>query len=147
MTRRTGSEHPGRPAVPVLNGIQTQSAQTYNLIRELDELSQLGVDVLRIGPQSEHTLEIVDLFRQCLARTIGADPAHGKWKPDAGAHAMVTGRQAGLDQVMAPNRAEQCTTASGSTGHPPAGKALAAAGAAVLWCWPRARATVENRQF
>src|ERR1019366_10738355 len=40
----------GQPFL-TLNGIQTQSAQTYNLVRELGELSPLGVDVLRISPQ------------------------------------------------------------------------------------------------
>jgi len=96
----------GRPFL-VLNGIQTQSAQTYNLIRELDELSQLGVDVLRIGPQSEHTLEIVDLFRQCLARAIGADPAARQMEnlmPGRACNGYWHGKP-GLDQVMAPNRA------------------------------------------
>ena len=96
----------GRPFL-VLNGIQTQSAQTYNLIRELDELSQLDVDVLRISPQSENTLEIVDLFRQCLARSIGADPAARQMEN------LMTGRacngywhgKPGLEQVIAPNRA------------------------------------------
>ncbi len=96
----------GRPFL-VLNGIQTQSAQTYNLIRELDELSQLGVDVLRISPQSEHTLEIVDLFRQCLARAIGADPAARQMEnlmPGRACNGYWHGKP-GLDQVMAPNRA------------------------------------------
>lgn len=96
----------GQPFL-VLNGIQTQSAQTCNLIRELDELSQLGVDVLRISPQSEHTLEIVDLFRQCLARAIGADPAARQMEnlmPGRACNGYWHGKP-GLDQVMAPNRA------------------------------------------
>ncbi|UCE89340.1 MAG: U32 family peptidase [Pseudomonadota bacterium] len=45
-----------------LNGIQTQSAQTYNLLTQLPELIELGIDVLRIGPQREHTLEIIEIF-------------------------------------------------------------------------------------
>ena len=57
------------------NGIQTQSARTCNLIGELDELPQLGVDVLRISPQSANTLEVVKLFRQRLDRSITADLA------------------------------------------------------------------------
>ena len=59
----------------VFNGIQTQSARTCNLIDELDELPQLGIDVLRISPQSENTLEIVNLFRQRLERSITANLA------------------------------------------------------------------------
>ena len=51
----------------VLNGIQTQSAQTFNLIGEIDELRRLDVDVMRIDPQSEHTDRIIDLFHDALA--------------------------------------------------------------------------------
>ena len=46
----------------VLNGIQTQSALTHHAIDQLHDLEELGVDVLRINPQSSHTLEIVSLF-------------------------------------------------------------------------------------
>lgn len=55
----------GKPFL-VINGIQTQSALVYNLIDDLDSLRSLGVDVLRISPQSEHTGEIVRLFRDAL---------------------------------------------------------------------------------
>jgi len=95
----------GRPFL-AFNGIQTQSAQTYNLIRELDELSQLGVDVLRISPQSENTLEIVDLFRQCLARSISADLAAQQMEnlmPGRACNGYWHGKP-GLEQVIAPNR-------------------------------------------
>jgi len=64
----------GQPFL-AFNGIQTQSARTCNLIGELDELPQLGVDVLRISPQSENTFEIVKLFRQRLERSMTADLA------------------------------------------------------------------------
>ena len=95
----------GRPFL-VLNGIQTQSAQTYNLIRELDELSQLGVDVLRISPQSENTLEIVDLFHQCLIRSISADPAARQMEnlmPGRACNGYWHGKP-GLEQVVVPDR-------------------------------------------
>jgi collagenase-like PrtC family protease len=49
-----------------LNGIQTQSAQTYSLLPELDEVLSLGVDILRISPQSHHTLKVIDAFRQAV---------------------------------------------------------------------------------
>lgn len=55
----------GKPFL-VINGIQTQSALVYNLIGDLDSLRSNGVDVLRISPQSEHTTEIVKLFRECV---------------------------------------------------------------------------------
>ncbi|MDP6122801.1 MAG: U32 family peptidase [Arenicellales bacterium] len=45
-----------------INGIQTQSALTQNLSHQFDNLCQLGVDVLRISPQSRGTLKVIDLF-------------------------------------------------------------------------------------
>ena len=49
-----------------LNGIQTQSAQTYNLLPELAELRALGVDVLRISPQANGTEAVIEAFAACL---------------------------------------------------------------------------------
>jgi collagenase-like PrtC family protease len=46
----------------VLNGIQTQSALTHEALELLPEFQALGVDVLRISPQSAHTFRIVELF-------------------------------------------------------------------------------------
>jgi collagenase-like PrtC family protease len=51
----------------VLNGIQTQSARVLNLLGELNALRALGVEVLRISPQAQHTPRIVQLF----ADTVG----------------------------------------------------------------------------
>ena len=81
----------------VLNGIQTQSARTLNLVSELDDLRQLEVDVLRISPQSSHTDTIIRLFHDCLQGTCTTDeaetelaglmpvgPCNGYWYGDAG---------------------------------------------------------------
>jgi collagenase-like PrtC family protease len=46
----------------VLNGIQTQSALTHQALDQLPELQNLGVDVLRISPQSSGTLRILEIF-------------------------------------------------------------------------------------
>lgn len=46
----------------VLNGIQTQSALTHQVLKELPELNTLGVDVLRISPQYKGTLRIINIF-------------------------------------------------------------------------------------
>ncbi len=46
----------------VLNGIQTQSALTHQVLDQLPDLKSLKVDVLRISPQYEHTFEIIDIF-------------------------------------------------------------------------------------
>ncbi len=54
----------------VLNGTQTQSARVYNLLPELDAMRDLGVDVVRISPQSTHSAGVVDLFHAVLTRKI-----------------------------------------------------------------------------
>jgi collagenase-like PrtC family protease len=56
----------------VLNGIQTQSAKTHNLVRDIDDFTELEVDVLRISPQSRHTEQIIGLFHDCLNGKIPA---------------------------------------------------------------------------
>jgi collagenase-like PrtC family protease len=81
----------------VLNGIQTQSARTLNLIAELENLVQLGVDVLRISPQSRHTEAIIEIFHSVLQDTAAAPlaaakldsympvgPCNGYWHGNAG---------------------------------------------------------------
>jgi collagenase-like PrtC family protease len=55
----------------VLNGIQTQSARTHQVLDHYERLETLGVDVLRISPQSQGTFDILDLFD---AARNGADP-------------------------------------------------------------------------
>ena len=55
----------------VLNGIQTQSALTHQALEQLDELKALGVDVLRISPQHQGTMRIIEIFDAALQ---GTDP-------------------------------------------------------------------------
>ncbi len=58
----------------VLNGIQTQSAKTHNLIRDIDGFTDLEVDVLRISPQSRNTEQVIDIFHDCLnGKIAGCD--------------------------------------------------------------------------
>ena len=59
----------------VLNGIQTQSAGTLNLLAELQALKHLRVDVLRISPPSRHCEKIIELFFQCLHQDRPLDEA------------------------------------------------------------------------
>ncbi len=46
----------------VLNGIQTQSALTHQVLEHIPELQALSVDVLRISPQSSNTFSIIKIF-------------------------------------------------------------------------------------
>ncbi|MHB8947485.1 MAG: U32 family peptidase [Rhodoferax sp.] len=50
----------------VLNGIQTQSARVHNLLPELAAMRDMGVDVVRISPQSQHTVRIIELFQDVI---------------------------------------------------------------------------------
>lgn len=86
----------------VLNGIQTQSARTCNLIGELEDLVRLKVDVLRISPQSQHTEKIIEIFHACLhsdyplhdAETalqalMPTGPCNGYWHATAGMDSRI----------------------------------------------------------
>ncbi len=59
----------------VLNGIQTQSAKTHNLIRDVDDFIDLGIDVLRISPQSNNTEQIIKTFDRHLQGQVTASEA------------------------------------------------------------------------
>lgn len=75
----------------VLNGIQTQSYRVQNLLPELAAMRRLGIDALRVSPQSERTGEVIARFRAALdddAATAGtgrldalmpAPPCNGYW--------------------------------------------------------------------
>lgn len=80
-----------------LNGIQTQSAKVYNLINEVEALDRMGVDVLRLSPQSRHMTELIEVFRARIDGTLDApasrsrmsalglaEPCNGFWYGRAG---------------------------------------------------------------
>ncbi len=53
-----------------LNGTQTQSARTHDLLLDWPVLQKLNVAVARISPDSRHTATVIDHFRQCLDGTL-----------------------------------------------------------------------------
>ncbi len=59
----------------VLNGTQTQSSRVYSLLAEIDDMRTLGVDVVRVSPQSTNTLEILQAFGAVLKGTRSAAQA------------------------------------------------------------------------
>jgi len=80
-----------------LNGIQTQSAHTFNLLAELHHMRELNVDVIRISPQSRFTDKVVDIYHKCLTgemsledgsakmeRLLPVGSCDGYWHGDAG---------------------------------------------------------------
>lgn len=65
-----------------INGIQTQSGQCLDLLAQAPELMQLGVDVLRVSPQSQGTLaalEALHALRQGQpAAAVNPPPGMGR---------------------------------------------------------------------
>jgi O2-independent ubiquinone biosynthesis protein UbiV len=87
-----------------LNGIQTQSAQSYNLLPQLQRMADMGIDVLRISPQSQHSCEVIDIFGRCrdaelsledgtaqLSALMPTGSCDGYWFGDAGLTARTSG--------------------------------------------------------
>jgi len=60
----------------VLNGIQTQSARVNNLLPEMDAMRTIGIDVLRISPQAQHTVRIIELFQGVMTGQLDAATAN-----------------------------------------------------------------------
>ncbi len=84
----------------VLNGTQTQSARVYNLVGEVPVLQAMGVDALRLSPQSQHTGDVVRTFHRVLTQAL--EPAQAQqallaWMPDLPCNGYWYG-QPGLQQ-------------------------------------------------
>lgn len=59
------STREGEPFLTI-NGVQTQSALVYSLLRDADSLRQAGVGILRVSPQSRGTADVLASLRQAL---------------------------------------------------------------------------------
>ncbi len=85
----------------VLNGIQTQSAKVYNLIDSVADMQDLGVEVLRLSPQSQHMVEVITLFDGVRRGTLPVAQARErllKLLPDQSCNGYWHGKP-GLDQI------------------------------------------------
>ncbi len=73
-----------------INGIQTLSGQSYNLLPELEQMRQMGVDIVRLNPQGEAMVQVIQQFREQLdgrsqqIPTIPAEAVNGYWYQNAG---------------------------------------------------------------
>jgi collagenase-like PrtC family protease len=67
----------GQPFLTI-NGIQTMSAQSYNLLDEVPEMLRMGIDIIRISPQPQHMAEIITAF-DAARRSEAAHPDTGGW--------------------------------------------------------------------
>lgn len=67
-----------------VNGVQTQSAAVYSLMRDVHELRAAGLDLARISPQSGGTAELLRAWRRALDGEPRGEPgaarfANGFW--------------------------------------------------------------------
>ena len=95
----------GQPFLAI-NGIQTMSAQTYNLLAEIPDMRTMGIDIVRISPQPQHLPEIIAAFD---AARHGSAPAEvkGEWAPNGfvdgywfGEAGIVAKHQAALAELQ-----------------------------------------------
>jgi collagenase-like PrtC family protease len=84
----------------VLNGIQTQSARVYNLLDQLSGMEEIGIDVVRLSPQSIDTQGVIAIFDAARRRAIAPAEALRQLEavmPAPGCSGYWHGR-AGLEQ-------------------------------------------------
>jgi collagenase-like PrtC family protease len=89
-----------------INGIQTMSAQTCNLLAEVPEMLKMGIDIVRLSPQAAHMPAIVAAFDAARrGETVHPDSrgwaaegmVDGYWFGEAG---INTHQQAELAQLQ-----------------------------------------------
>jgi collagenase-like PrtC family protease len=73
----------------VLNGIQTMSGYQYNLINEVSDMSDIGVDIVRISADSIEAFNKVSAFKKQLIQEQnyplnGIEECNGYWHKIAG---------------------------------------------------------------
>ena len=89
----------GQPFLAI-NGIQTMSAQTNNLLAEIPEMLKMGIDIVRVSPQPRHMPEIVAAF-DAARRGESVTPAMSGWA----AEGMVDGYWFGEPGIAAHHQA------------------------------------------
>jgi len=95
----------GQPFLAI-NGIQTMSAQTYNLLAEIPDLLAMGIDIARISPQPHHMEEIIAAF-DAARRNDSPATLKREWAPEGtvdgywfGEAGIVARHQAALNELQ-----------------------------------------------
>ena len=95
----------GQPFLAI-NGIQTMSAQTYNLLAEVPDMLTMGIDIVRLSPQPHCMAEIIAAF-DAVRRGDKPSPAAREWAPDGmvdgywfGEAGIVARHQAALNELQ-----------------------------------------------
>jgi len=65
----------------ILNGTQTQSAGVHCLVGELAQLSEAGVDIVRISPQASGTPEVLAIYDQTRRGVLDTETARERLAP------------------------------------------------------------------
>ena len=96
----------GQPFLAI-NGIQTMSAQTYNLLAQVPEMLAMGIDAIRLSPQVGHMPQIISAFDAARHGRLpeadmdgwaSAGMVDGYWFGDAGIRSIHAQHQAMLAQ-------------------------------------------------
>lgn len=96
----------GQPFLAI-NGIQTMSAQTYNLLAEVPAMLEMGIDIIRLSPQAQHMPEIIAAF-DAARRGVVTHPETTGWASEGmvdgywfGEAGIKSHHQAALSQLAA----------------------------------------------
>ncbi len=78
-----------------INGIQTQSSAIYNLLGQVNEMKDMGVDILRISPRERGTADIISRFHTAIIKgdqgiSLVDDMCNGYWYGKPGMEMLST---------------------------------------------------------
>lgn len=85
-----------------INGIQTQSGRIQHLLPHWQQMQQLGVDLMRISPQPQHTGEIIKRYDKVIQSTsqntdiqkyLSAPACDGYWRGQSGMDYIASSEQ------------------------------------------------------
>jgi len=85
-----------------INGIQTQSGRIQHLLPHWQQMQELGVDLMRISPQPQHTGEIIKRYDEVIQSTsqdtdiqkyLSAPACDGYWRGLSGMDYIATSEQ------------------------------------------------------
>ncbi len=90
------------PVLFNINGIQTQSGRIQHLLPHWQQMQALGVDLMRISPQPQHTGAIIQRYHQAISgestdtdlqRYLSAPTCDGYWRGTSGMDYLATGEE------------------------------------------------------
>ena len=98
----------GQPFLAI-NGIQTMSAQTYNLLAEVSAMREIGIDAIRVSPQPQHMAAIITTFdaarrgevvRVDMTAWAGEGMVDGYWFGRPGIESQFAEQSAAITQAQ-----------------------------------------------